>query len=93
MAGELQHLPSYNPFALKPLRQKMAVRQQNQKILVCARMHAIRKNLYLRRVSQFFDGQNLTKEFLILYYFNTFALELNIFENNGKSKSYKSCTY
>ena len=26
----------------------------------------IRKNLYLRRVSQFFDGQNLTKGFLIL---------------------------
>ena len=62
MAGKSHHLPSYNPFALKPLRQKMAVGQQNRKN-PSVRTHArdkIRKNLYLRRASQFFDGQNLT---------------------------------
>ena len=51
MAGKSHHLPSYNPFALKPLRQKMAVGQQNRKNpsvrthardKVCARMHAIK---------------------------------------------------
>lgn len=73
MAGKSHHLPSYNPFALKPLRQKMVVGQQNRKN-PSVRTHArdknkIRKNQYLRRASLFFDGQNLTKGFLILYYF------------------------
>ncbi len=42
-----------------------AAKSKNPSVRTHAR-DKIRKNLYLRRASQFFDGQNLTKGFLIL---------------------------
>lgn len=62
MAGKSHHLPSYNPFALKPLRQKMAIGQQNRKN-PSVRTHARDKEkpVFKEGVSVFCNTRQMTK--------------------------------